>query len=165
MLPRGRSPLVRLAAAHALRPSAASSSASVSRLARPKLAQSRSHAATRPSLAPLGVVLRSKDVRLLSSPARNLEGDEEEDVDAASATAGDRSEDAAAPPTPPVDKLEGMGLSNRVKERLEKIGITELFPVQLKTFQTLMEGKDIVVKARPPSNNPPYCGRCLNPEP
>lgn len=46
------------------------------------------------------------------------------------------------------DGLEGHGLSKRVIERLKKVGITSLFPVQAQTYLTLMDGKDIVVKSR-----------------
>ena len=84
LLRGGRTPLARLAAAHALRPF---TSSSVSHLTRPALAQSRSHAATRPCLAPLGVA-QGKCVRLLSSPAQNSWEDEDDFEGGASDPAG-----------------------------------------------------------------------------
>ncbi|MGB1592448.1 MAG: DEAD/DEAH box helicase, partial [Promethearchaeia archaeon] len=44
--------------------------------------------------------------------------------------------------------LEGVGLSERMLERLAVCGITDLFPVQRATFSALMTGKDMLVKAR-----------------
>ncbi|EKX38245.1 hypothetical protein GUITHDRAFT_158516 [Guillardia theta CCMP2712] len=44
--------------------------------------------------------------------------------------------------------LEEVPLSKKVKAKLKECGITSLFPVQVKTFQTLMDGKDVVVRSR-----------------
>jgi ATP-dependent RNA helicase DDX21 len=41
-----------------------------------------------------------------------------------------------------------VGLSQRMRERLATCGITSLFPVQRATFEALMNGKDMLVKAR-----------------
>ena len=43
--------------------------------------------------------------------------------------------------------LDGVGLSDRMRERLSLCGITGLFPVQRATFAALMNGKDMLVKA------------------
>ena len=43
--------------------------------------------------------------------------------------------------------LDGVGLSDRMRERLSLCGITGLVPVQRATFAALMNGKDMLVKA------------------
>lgn len=50
--------------------------------------------------------------------------------------------------TDAVQGLDGVGLSGRMRDKLTKCGITDLFPVQRATFEALMNGKDVLVKAR-----------------
>ena len=50
-------------------------------------------------------------------------------------------------------------MSQRVKERLEKIGITELFPVQIKTFQVDLTDHSQVDNAGNPAPHT-LCVRC-----
>jgi len=47
-----------------------------------------------------------------------------------------------------VQGLDGVGLSSRMRDRLAIVGISDLFPVQRATFSALMNGKDMLVKAR-----------------
>jgi len=47
-----------------------------------------------------------------------------------------------------VQGLDGVGLSDRMRDRLATVGISDLFPVQRATFSALMNGKDMLVKAR-----------------
>ena len=83
---------------------------------------------------------------------------------AAAATPAHSSGGAEAPPGAPagarapggggsdtavgLEGLDGVGLSDRMRERLAQCGITGLFPVQRATFAALMNGKDMLVKAR-----------------
>jgi len=75
-----------------------------------------------------------------ATPSSAAKADEPEDAPSGSEGASDPTKDPL--------HVSNFALSHEVKEKLENKGITSLFGIQAQTFQTVLDGKDLVGRAR-----------------
>mgnify|MGYP001987389682 CR=1 FL=1 len=75
-----------------------------------------------------------------ATPSSAAKADEPEDAPSGSEGASDPTKDPL--------HVSNFALSREVKEKLENKGITSLFGIQAQTFQTVLDGKDLVGRAR-----------------